>query len=56
MTSQGIHPDPLNISVNDCVAWVWCDGERYDVQEISDSAKSSEQTGTIRCPVNLGKR
>ncbi|XP_068713854.1 uncharacterized protein [Montipora foliosa] len=56
VTSQGIHPDPLNISVNDCVAWVWCDGERYDVQEISDSAKSSEQTGTIRCPVNLGKR
>ena len=37
VTDQGIHPDPLLISVNDCVAWVWCDGEGYEVQEYSDT-------------------
>ena len=37
VTNQGIHPDPLLISVNDCVAWVWSDGEGYEVQEYSNA-------------------
>ena len=34
MTVQGIDPDPLVISANDCVSWVWLDGESFSVQEI----------------------
>ncbi|KAL9960972.1 hypothetical protein ACROYT_G034482 [Oculina patagonica] len=31
---QGIQPDPLVISVNDCVSWMWLDEESYSVKEI----------------------
>lgn len=34
VTVQGIQPDPLVISANDCVSWVWLDGESFTVQEI----------------------
>lgn len=34
VTVQGIQPDPLMISANDCVSWVWLDGESFTVQEI----------------------
>ena len=31
---QGIQPDPLMIAANDCVSWVWPDGESFSVQQI----------------------
>lgn len=34
VTVQGIQTDPLVISANDCVSWVWLDGEFFTVQEI----------------------
>ena len=34
VTVQGIQPDPLVISANDCMSWVWLDGEFFSVQEI----------------------
>lgn len=35
VTAQGIQADPLVISSNDCVSWMWFDGEQYSIQEIS---------------------
>lgn len=34
VTVQGIQPDPLVVSTNDFVSWVWLDGESFSVQEI----------------------
>lgn len=34
VTVQGIQPDPLVISANDCVSWVWLDAEFFTVQEM----------------------
>lgn len=44
VTAEGIQPDPLVISANDCVSWVWSDGEFYSVQEIS---QPDEAQGTV---------
>jgi len=48
VTDQGIHPDPLLTSVNDCVAWVWCDGEGYEVQEYSDAVNECSSASRSR--------
>ena len=34
MAVHGIQPDPLVISANDCVSWVWPADESFSVQEI----------------------
>ena len=31
---HGVQPDPLVISANDCVSWVWRDDKSFSVQEI----------------------
>lgn len=31
---HGIQLDPLVISANDCVSWVWLDDESFSIQEI----------------------
>ena len=48
MTVQGIQPDPLMISANDCVSWVWLDGESFTVQEILQPDHNLGKT--VVCP------
>jgi len=54
VTAQGIQLDPLVISVNDCVSWMWFDGEYYSVEEISQP-EDVEESG-VPPPEGLGKR
>ncbi|KAJ7382965.1 hypothetical protein OS493_031741 [Desmophyllum pertusum] len=54
VTVQGVQRDPLVISANDCVSWMWFDGESYSVQETSQ-LDDTERT-VIPLPQDHNKR